>query len=146
MRTVRAAGEEYLDILRLSDARIRRILRDMETDIRCLLPGDDAVRVAYKPRERVQVEMYYQSAHIGRYLVVPRLIAPEGMTVLQGKFDYADTRCLITLRDADGDALEIAAKVRDCRHVAGRVHEVVLKFNEPIDLASLLQPRAASAV
>ena len=145
MRTVRASGEEYLDILRMSDTRIRRILSDMDADGGCLSPGDDAVRFPYKPRGRVEVEMYYQAAHIGRYLVVPRLIAPKGMTILQGKFDYANTRCLITLRTADGKYSEIAARVRDCSHVSGRVHEVVLTFNEPIDLARFLGPKASAA-
>ena len=128
-----------------AETRIRRILRDMDEDGIGLSPGDEAVRFPCKQRDRVQVEMYYQAAHIGRYLVVPRLIAANGMTVLHGKFDYANTRCRITLRTADGTCSEIAARVRECRHFSGRIHEVVLKFNEPIDLVRYLRPKASAA-
>ena len=136
MGTAQKTTEEYLDILRLSDSRIRRILMEMDADGYSL--DLDAIRYPCRPRQRIRIEMYYPSSHIGRYRVVPRAVSPHGMSVLHGSFAYRGTRCLVLLDRIDGEPVELAGEVTECRHVSGKVHELLLSFMGAIDPPSLM--------
>ncbi|MDX2116758.1 MAG: PilZ domain-containing protein [Planctomycetota bacterium] len=68
-------------------------------------------------------------------LVVPRDVSDGGLSFLHGVFIYSGTHILIQLKTRDGEQMLVPGKVVRCTHVVGRVHEVGVKFDRPIDVA-----------
>lgn len=79
-----------------------------------------------------------------RYVAYPRSFQAEDMSLLHGFFLNNGTACFVTLRTLDQEAVQLAAEVRSCLHVHGRVHEVVLSFKQRIDPAHFV-PRPTGA-
>jgi hypothetical protein len=56
------------------------------------------------------------------------------MSLLHGKFVYDGTLCVAGLKALDGQLVPVRGKVMWCRLIAGRIHEIGIQFEEPIDL------------
>ncbi len=84
------------------------------------------------PRE-VTLEM--QSDAVGKksYAVFARDLSAHGISLLHGVFVAPNTRCIVTLNNLDGEIDYLAGVVRRCRLVGGRVHELGVKFDKPIE-------------
>ena len=66
-------------------------------------------------------------------LVHPRNIGELGIAFLHEAYVPDGARCLLTLPTTAGDYLQIEGDVVRCRHVRGRLHEVGVTFDQPID-------------
>lgn len=69
------------------------------------------------------------------YRIRPRDMSELGMGFLHGNFLYPGSGCRLDLRRRDGEGIAMLARVARCDHITGRVHDVGIEFNEPIDLA-----------
>ena len=137
----RSKGEAQ-DILRLKPQETALILKQIEAGTKDVAARDrrQAPRVPYRQAPRVAVIV--ESEQVGKrtYALIPRNISRTGMSLLHGKFVYAGTACVAGLKALDGQLVPVRARVVWCRLITGRIHEIGIRFEEPIDLADFVPP------
>ena len=87
-------------------------------------------------RAAPRVALIIESEQLGKrtHAVIPRNISRMGMSLLHGKFVYDGTPCVAGLKALDGQLVPVRGKVAWCRLITGRIHEIGIRFEEPIDL------------
>ncbi len=76
-----------------------------------------------------------------RYLVSTRNISSGGLSFLHGGFLYNSARCRIVLEAYGGEKQVVSGAVVNCRHVAGTLHEIGVRFDHEIDVRRFVDPR-----
>ena len=76
------------------------------------------------------------------YRVTPRDMSELGMGFLHGNFLYPGSGCKMELRGKDGLIHSITARIARCEHVTGRVHDVGIEFEKPIDVSAFIDVAA----
>ncbi len=69
------------------------------------------------------------------YRIRPRDLSELGMGFLHGNFIYPQSRCRFELIDMEGNACPIAGRIARCEHLSGRVHDVGVEFDQPLEPA-----------
>lgn len=136
------------DTLRLPDAAVRALLfrAQLEADGPAAAAGRRASTRYIPPKHHpvlLELERPGEGAVVFRAAL--RNVSQGGASVLVGLFIHPGTPCHLTLRTVDSENLCIAAAIRRCVHVTGRVHELGLKFTQPLDqrLLATIVPDAA---
>jgi len=75
------------------------------------------------------------------YLVATRYVNETEISFLFGGFFHAQTSIMLRLTTLFNAWEDVTGTVSSCRHIDGSIHEVVLRFDQPID-ASLLTAEA----
>lgn len=138
--------EQWLDLLHISARQTLEILENLDVQAGAGLDGgrrgDD--RFPFRMAGGLMVEINHPGGSRLSCLVRTRNISRHGSSFLHGGFLHAGSRCTMLLKsrvagtsDRDG-AVTIEGVVRHCRLVAGRVHEVGVRFDHPIDLGSFM--------
>ena len=131
---------EVQDILRINAKDAAEVLQQMEQETRPAEGGERrrAPRVRYQDIARLAVRL--GDEQIGRllYAMIPRNISRTGMSLLHGQFVYNGTTCVVGLKTLGGELASVRGKVGRCRLVTGRVHELGIDFDEPIELADFV--------
>jgi hypothetical protein len=139
------SSNDAQDILRLKPGEAATILSGIEARTRQVTDRDrrDSPRVPYLEAPRVAVIV--ESEQIGKrtYALIPRNISRHGMSLLHGKFVYDGTPCVLGLKALDGQLVPVRGKIVWCRLVTGRIHEIGVRFEEPIDLADFVSQEQA---
>jgi hypothetical protein len=124
------------DILRLKPQETALILKRIEAGTKDIAQMDrrEAPRMPYRQAPRVAIIV--ESEQVGKrtFALIPRNISRTGMSLLHGKFMYAGTACVAGLKALDGQLVPVRASVVWCRLVTGRIHEIGLRFEEPIEI------------
>jgi hypothetical protein len=130
------------DILRLKPQEADQILRAIDDKTKDAVGRErrKAPRVPYRATPRVAVII--ESEQLGKrtFALIPRNISCTGMSLLHGKFVYDGTPCVAGLKALDGQLVPVRGKVMWCRLITGRIHEIGIQFEEPIDLAEFVPP------
>lgn len=79
---------------------------------------------------------------ITAYKVRPLNISATGIAFLHGAFVYPGTECSVIARGKDGVPRQCTGHVVRCRMIQGRVHEIGMRFDEPIDISELVDGAA----
>ncbi len=124
-----------------------RTIRLSEADINAVFDRLDATetsgardrratpRYAYRA-QMIIVELKQPGAKVASPFVCPtRNLSRGGLACLHGGFVHSNTRCLIHLQTLQGGLHAVAGSVVRCRHIQGNVHEVGVRFDEPLDPA-----------
>lgn len=133
-------GEERskpMDTVRLDAAAQKRLMDDLDRAGAAASAGLPAerrgIRVRYRPGV-VPIEVSQPSGHVQQFAVLPRNLSVWGMGFVHGRFVYATSRIKAILPRLDGAMPALAGAVVNCRHLMGLLHEVAVRFDEPIDL------------
>ncbi len=126
--------EPFYDALRLSDSQRQSLLAFLNSR-RTAMPGpgqrgDERVDFAVKG---LMIQMRHPGGSSINYVVRPRNLSASGVGFLHGSFCYTGTPVELSLRSIDGERTAIYGHVVRCNHLQGLVHEVGVKFQEPID-------------
>lgn len=121
---------------------VRKTAEELEAILDALDNGpnkpESGKRIAdrYGYRNRVVVE-FPDEGEETHATVVCRNISQTGMSFLTHRFVYPGTRCKIRLVSELKHVQMVSGAVKRCRYVKGTasVHEVGLKFDQPIDVA-----------
>lgn len=137
MPEVREPTNLVMDTLRMSERDLLRVLGQLAGAATDSPRGaeNSCTVVANYPRAVMRLRDQTTGAWT-TYLVKPRTIHEHGMTFLHGSYVHRGVRSDVLLRDATGQAAQLGGTVAMCRHVCGRIHEVVTTFERPIDLRS----------
>ena len=112
------------------------------------MPKDDRradPRFSYQHVPRVVVRLH--DGHYGLesyFVMVPRNISRTGIGLLHGQFVHVQTGCTIHLKTLKGKLVGVKGRIVRCRHVVGRVHELGVQFEEPLDLDTVLPAETLS--
>lgn len=132
MRQTPDQSAVVIDALRLNDRELSAIMaRATERE------GDaaQAVRRNGGGRDdlpRMLVRICHQRGNCTTYLVKPRDVHEHGMVFLHGSYVHEGAACFALLRDRAGRPTQLPATIFRCRHIFGRVHELVAVFDRPI--------------
>lgn len=125
-----------IELLRLSPREAAKILNEIESQARKVVTEDrrKSPRVPYRDFARVAIML--ENDEVGRrtFGMLPRNISRAGMSLLHGKFVYDGTACVLGLKTLDGQAVPVRGRVGWCRLITGRIHELGITFDDPIDL------------
>lgn len=136
-RPSRTAAED-VSTLRMSPMEIERLKRELESST----SAAGAAKRTFKrwPFECRAIKMEIQhpggAATVLHY--VPRNVSREGMGLLHSSFVYPGTRCTAFLPHPTRGLVPIAGAVVRCRHFRGKVHELGVRFDQPIDVRDFL--------
>lgn len=67
------------------------------------------------------------------FVVAPRTLSVGGMSMLHGGFVHQGSEVRVTLCDRGGETREVRGEVVRCRHIGRHVHELGVRFEEPIN-------------
>ena len=138
----RQADREVLDILRLPPEELQSLLDALDNDAppAADLDAAGAAPRAYRSASGV-IAMFEGTPK--RYLVYPRSLSPGSMHFLHGGFVYPKSTCQILLRVGDREKVLAVGKIAQCRSVRGRIHEVTVAFNAPINVPGFVKQATA---
>ena len=139
------AKDDSMDLLRMSEGELTEVFEQLDQMVG---DGSDSFlsgsqRRPYREgRVSVQIQGMNDLAPT-TFQMKPSDICRIGMSLLHGVFVYPGSACNITLRPLSGEAVEIPGEVATCRWVSGRVHEIGVKFAEPIELGDFIASKGA---
>lgn len=133
-----SSSKEDVSTLRLSPMEVERLKRDLDAST----PGGAAAQRTFKrwPFESrpVRVEIQHPGGAATVLNYVPRNISREGLGLLHSSFVYTGTRCTVFLPHPTRGLVSIGGTVVRCRHFRGKVHELGIRFDQPIDVRDFL--------
>ncbi len=136
MTTKAGKPPQIQDILRLSSRQTAEVIQWMDQRAVARIDEDrrQAPRLAYQHVSRLCVLL--ENEHKGKrtYALAPRNLGRHGISLLHGKFVYGGTNCVVGLQADDGQVVPVRGKVIWCRLITGRVHELGVRFDDPIVL------------
>lgn len=128
------ATQDGIDTLRLGRAELREILQHRRHEMlrHESLEAWRKCRYAMPIGQTVPVLLGGSSLSGTLYASIGCDLSDTGASVLLGKFIYEGTPCMVVLTTREGEPLQLPGRVAHCWHVRGRVHEVSIKFDDPI--------------
>ncbi len=140
-KEVKTQDSKIVDTLKIRDQEYQRILGKLDYEAGSgPLPGP---QLRQQPRFLYAVTFVINIQHPGgtsvNYIGRTRNISCTGLAFLHGGFLHNNTRCVISLPAYDGKWMRIAGTIVRCRHVENKVHELGIRFDEMIDLGSVIQ-------
>lgn len=132
-----------IDAVRLDKALLARVLDLMDQS---QIDAQTEQRRGHRLRYRIRNAIIYpNNTDQNIAFVVPtRNLSAEGLAFLHSHMMYTGRSCLVQLPLRTGKWLPISATVVRCCHVRAMLHEVAVKFDQPIDLASVYRLPGAS--
>jgi hypothetical protein len=130
------SSSKVQDILRIKPQEAAEILRSIDAGTRDAVGRERRKwpRVPYRATPRVAVIIENEQQGKRTYALIPRNISRMGLSLLHGKFVYDGTPCVAGLKALDGQLVPVRGKVMWCRLITGRIHEIGIRFEEPIEL------------
>lgn len=132
------------DTIRLPEHAIRSLIEALDRDAarRARLSGrpDQAGQgqLRFHDCKPIILEMTRPGEGAVRFLVVPRFLTADTITVIHGVFLHPHTRCVVHLRTIDGERTAIPGRLTHCAYAAARMHESIITFDDPIETAFYL--------
>lgn len=120
---------------------------DKLDDIAGRAPTTDQRRASRRKwRKRLQVKITDPGGNQRRIAVVTRNLSSKGLSFLNNSFLHIGTRCDLQLVTADNAWVDIHATVVRCRYIAGRIHEIGLRFAETVDDSRFVSTELSASI
>lgn len=121
-------------------------------DLSSLLDALDATSARKTDRDRefsrwpfrgtgVTLELIHPGGTISTLRVISRNISRGGVSLLHTAFVHPGSSCKVTLPKATGVTATLPGVIRRCEHRGGKLHELGIRFNDPIDLRQFIPLR-----
>jgi CheY-like chemotaxis protein len=130
-------AEECFDTLRISAHEQMELLAELERhDAESSQHRERRTedRILYRSLAGLIVRMRHPGGTTANYLVRTRNISNRGIGFLHGSFVYSGTSCTVVLRTLEGKAESVEGSVVRCHHLRGRIHDIGVRFAQPIRL------------
>ncbi len=92
----------------------------------------------------VDLEIQQPGGTMNTLRVVSRNLSRSGMSVLHTGFMHSRCKCTVRLTGIDGQVRPLSGTIARCTHRGGRVHEIGIRFDKPIDSRTFFDGRTAS--
>lgn len=136
-----------VDALRLSETERQELMAKLDRQSASFRGMEARLenRLPYAASAGVMLTLNHPGGSVVNYLVRPRNLSRHGVGFLHGNFVHVDSRCQVYLLRLDGQRDPISGTVVRCSHIEGLVHEVGVRFDNPIDLGEFLAGYAKAA-
>lgn len=134
-----ASTDNPLDTLRLSQRDRDRLVEKINSQ-RQPVPSDRdrrQLRVDFSHVE-VEITIWHTDGRNITYKVLPRNLSTQGMAFVHGQFLHPGSACEVRLPTHNGKRA-VKGRLLECRHQTGLVHEVSIKFDQPIELGDFVE-------
>jgi len=84
-------------------------------------------------RKPLKIQVTHPGGDIRQVDVVTRNLSSHGLSFLNHGYLHIGSRCELQLITPDNAWVDVQATVVRCRFVAGRAHEVGIRFDQPVD-------------
>lgn len=141
---VSEADPQTRDTIRMPEHAIRALLdsldRDQQSSNRLDGAAGDDPRRGPRPLSctPIVLELTRPGEGTVRFLVAPRHLQANRMTVVHGVFLHPDARCVVHLRTIDGEKIAVMGRLAQCVYAGARMHESTIIFDQPIELEHYL--------
>ena len=131
---------DAFDTIHLSLEDKKQLIDQIDHDAVKVAPGSNRrrLRVPYNLGQ-IDLVIAQSERRIVRFRAVPRNLSSHGIAFLHGGFLHAGKPCAIAMGTVDGDRVCNKGWVSTCRHVAALIHEIVVLFDDPIELDRYVQ-------
>lgn len=85
-------------------------------------------------RQPVTVRMDHPGGMVTNLRYACRNLSNGGISILHTSFVHTGTRCVVTLAALDSSVIEVQGEVTRCEHRRGKIHEIGIRFDQPIDV------------
>ncbi|MFQ5423915.1 MAG: response regulator [Phycisphaerae bacterium] len=106
-----------------------------QLDAKLVEKGGGGVRSYRFRKDNVHIEIKNSEGTTSEFLLPARTLSAETMAFLHLGFIHTGTPCRIQLVTNHNMWHSVEATVEACRYVAGRLHDVRVRFDQPIDVA-----------
>ncbi len=132
---MRDAEHQPIETVRLSDRDKRRLVEtlDQEADLAPVAREKRSVRATYHA-QNVVVTMTPPNGASVPHRVLSRNLSRWGLAFIHGQYVYEGTHCEVMLTTLEREPYAVEGQVLRCRHIGGIMHEVSVRFDEPIEL------------
>lgn len=137
--------QKPIDTLRMNQAQRDALLESLSDKTDNSRDDNDArrhTRVDFRAGD-VNVTFLHPGGVETTCVVTPRNLSVSGLGFLHGGFIHENTECFFELPTLFGDTRRVRGKVRSCRLVSGRIHEIGVQFESDIDPYEFLEPNDA---
>jgi hypothetical protein len=136
-----------IDTLRLTQSQCAELLREsIEREARSGERHERAHRrFPFADVQSLVLRVDQPGGNAADYRVLARNISQGGLAVFHGQLLYPNTRCTAFLRTAEGKAVAVSGTVVYCRHYRAKIHEVGVRFDEPVDVTRFVGSNPAGA-
>ena len=127
-------GDETVNTIRMDREELERLLADLNTDA--------GVGADESQRRTRRWGVHFQNAVLTveerrdrhtHFIVLPRNLSTGGLGVLHGGFIHPGTACLVSMRTTTGKTRTHAGTILRCQYISGRIHELGIRFHQPIN-------------
>ncbi len=135
--------EQFQNLLRLGEGEIQKILERMDQDAAEARPK--ALRRSDRfefRRSRLPVIVRHKGGTEARLLLCARNLSEGGISLIHTGYLHPGTTLHVHLTMLKGEVVAIPGQVASCRYISGRLHEIGVRFDHPIDAASFCEPQA----
>lgn len=129
--------------LRLSPMEIDRVKRELDAECNGRASAKRVYQRCALNARAVRMEVQHPGGANTTLNYVPRNLSREGIGVLHSSFVYPGTRCTVYLPHSTRGEVPVVGTVVRCRHFRGKVHELGVKFDQPIDVREFVGPDEA---
>lgn len=94
--------------------------------------------------EMIAIAVMDEQGNPSKSTVKPSELTAQGLSFAHGRSIASDTPCLVGLSRPDGKPVRITGRVTDCQPRRDGMHDITVRFEEPIDAATLgaVQPNS----
>jgi len=131
--------KKAIDTIRMGEPEKAAIVSQMNRDTKGRHGGkfDRRLRLPFQGGD-LDVEVQHPNGTLALLLMRPRNLSTHGISLLAGTYLHVDTRCEITMLTLDGERLRVTGKVSFCHHFSGKLHEVRMLFEHPIEIENFV--------
>lgn len=139
-----AEGSKPIDTLRITEKEWHARIAEMESK-QTPTTGHEkrkSQRHHHCVLATITIRTQNQGVTENYFLIRTRNISEGGMGFLHGAFVYPGSQVVAILQDNNGKAIALEGDVARCNHVAGKVHEVGVRFKRMIRVEDFIKPAA----
>ncbi len=138
---------DFTTHIRLNASQRSKLLCRLDESPTTLRPSERRREQRWEYRmSDVAVIVQHPGGGSGRFLVCSRNLSAGGMAFIHGGYIHPGSGCRVGLTRWDRRPLAVPGVIAHCRHLEGQLHEVGIRFAQPINPMIFIEPPESDEV
>lgn len=130
--------KEQVNTVRISAVELMKLDQEMSAKKSGTNPRRTFLRWPFQ-RQAILIEMQQPGGAMSQLRYACRNLSTTGLAILHSTYVHTGTRANVHLPDLEGNIHPKLAKIVRCVHYKGVIHEVGLRFDQPINVRDFVQ-------
>jgi len=139
VRSTKRRSDTRCNTVGLDERELERMLNEMDERGGDAVARREFVRWPFRC-ESITLRLLKNGAMLSELRVACRNLSSHGVGMLHSSFVHAGTRCVVIIPTPKGGDLQVEGQVVRCQHHSGMIHEIGVRFEEPINVREVLEP------